>query len=229
MKYKKELILIADDDEDILNLVKEILEKHGYATVLAKNSEEAISKVKKLKPDLVILDLRFPVLGGLEVCKIIRSNPEISSIPILMLTVQNSPVDRIIGLESGADDYLGKPFSPDELIARIKAILRRVKRNYHSGGVIESGKLKIDLDRRVVHVGNKIKRLRPKEFDLLLLFINNKNKVLSREKIMREIWDMEYFPGMTRTVDIHVRSIRKSLGLKNLKTVFSVGYVLEDE
>jgi len=229
MKQKKELILIADDEENILNLVRDILEKHGYATVLAKNSEEAISKAKRLKPDLIILDLKFPVLGGLEVCRIIRSNPISANIPILMLTVQNSPVDRVIGLESGADDYLGKPFSPDELIARIKAILRRVKRNVLTGGVIRQGNIKVDLDRRAVYVKGKEKLLRPKEFELLLLFINNKNKVLSREQIMREVWDMDYFPGMTRTIDIHIRNLRKTLGIKNLKTVFGIGYVFEEK
>jgi len=226
---KRNLILIADDEEDILKLLQELLENKGYVTVIARNSEEAIDKAKKLKPDLIILDVRFPTIGGIGVCRILRSNPITKNIPILMLTVQNTPIDRVIGLEAGADDYLGKPFTPEEIVARVKAILRRVRREYFTSGMIKVGKIKIDIDKRAVWIKDRKVDLTQKEFELFLYLVENKGRVISREELMREVWELEYFPQATRTVDIHIANLRKKLKVKNIKSVFGIGYMFEEE
>src|SRR3989339_1213634 len=209
----KKLILVADDDEHILTLVCDLLKEAGYTVLQARNSEEAINKAKKHSPDMMILDLRFPTIGGLEVCRMIKNDPHTKGIPILMLTVQADTVDKVIGLEAGADDYLGKPFDPQELLARVRAILRRSNPE-ETTGVLESGKIRVNLDRHQVLTDGKEVRLKPKEYDLLCYFLRYKNKVLTRETIMREVWSMDYYQGATRTIDMHIDQLRNKLHLK---------------
>ncbi len=224
-----EKILIVDDEKNIRDLLKFNLKSEGYEIVEAKDGKEALSKVKE-NIDLVVLDLMLPEVDGLNVCKKIRNDKEIGDLPIIMLTAKSEDIDRIIGLELGADDYVTKPFNTRELIARIKALLRRISmsRDYEKTEkeVIKVRDLAINTKNHTVKNAEGEIPMTPKEFDLLVFLIKNDDQVFSRDKLLREIWGYE-FSGDTRTVDVHVRRLRKKIGKDLIKTVRGVGYKFE--
>jgi DNA-binding response OmpR family regulator len=214
------------------------LKKQGYEVVIAGDGPSALEMVRSSKPDLILLDIMLPGMDGFEVCRKLRS--EVST-PVLMLTARDDEIDRVVGLEVGADDYLTKPFSMRELIARVKAMLRRVKIIRDEINLINSGtdqrsffefdKIKIDLGRRELRVDNKIVNLKPKEFELLIYLIRHKNQVLSRDQILESVWGWEYI-GDSRTVDVHVRWIREKIeedpsNPKRIITARGAGYRFE--
>jgi DNA-binding response OmpR family regulator len=217
-------ILAVDDELNILELVKLYLEREGFQVMTASSGGEALAKLTAFGPDLVILDLMLPDMDGFEVCRQVRSK---SNLPVLMLTARKEDVDKIVGLEMGADDYLTKPFNPRELIARIRAILRRYQGGTKSTELIEIGKLRVDLAGHVAYVNNKALKLRTKEFTLLVTFAQNQGIVLSREKLLELVWGFDYY-GETRTVDVHVNHLREKLSDSgvNIETLRGTGYKL---
>jgi two-component system, OmpR family, alkaline phosphatase synthesis response regulator PhoP len=215
-------ILAVDDEHNILELIKLYLSREGYQVDTVSRGSEALPKVLQFNPDLVILDLMLPDMDGFEVCRQIRGK---SKVPILMLTARKEDVDKIIGLEMGADDYLTKPFNPRELIARIRAILRRYQTGQKTGEIIELGKLRIDLSGHEASIDNNRLQLRTKEFALLVALAQNLGNVLSREKLLEMVWGFDYF-GETRTVDVHINHLREKLtdsGV-NIETLRGTGY-----
>jgi two-component system alkaline phosphatase synthesis response regulator PhoP len=216
-------LLLVDDEKNIIELERLYLEKEGYKTETAFDGHAALEKFRSLKPAAVILDLMLPVMDGWEVCRRIRQE---SDIPILMLTARDQDIDKIVGLELGADDYLTKPFNPRELVARVKAIFRRVGTAQKTQR-ISLGDLTIDLDRREAQVGERMLQLRTKEFDLLSVLAQNPGIVLTRERLLEIAWGYD-FAGETRTVDVHVAHLRKKLGdaQTQIETVSGVGYKL---
>ncbi|CAG0947336.1 Transcriptional regulatory protein WalR [Anaerolineae bacterium] len=216
-------LLLVDDEKNIIELEKLYLEKEGYQTEVAYDGKVALDKFRELKPAIVILDLMLPGIDGLEVCRRIRRE---SDTPIIMLTARDQDVDKIVGLELGADDYLTKPFNPRELVARVKAILRRYS-PIPKTQRLTVGDITVDMDRREVTAGIKQVDLRTKEFDLLAVLAQNPGIVLTREKLLEIAWGYD-FAGETRTVDVHVAHLRKKLaGAKTqIETVSGVGYKL---
>lgn len=224
-------ILICDDNEAVHETIGVYLENDGMTYSSAFDGEEAISKFKNTNPDLIILDLMMPKIFGTEVCKQIR---KVSNIPIIMLTAKDEEIDKIIGLEIGADDYIVKPFSPREVVARIKTIFRRVNNNVEfekeRRKLISFDNLNIDLDKYEVFVhGEKIDAT-PKEIQILYLLASNKGNVLSREQILENVWGYNYF-GDTRVVDNQIKRLRKKLpeqeGKCGIKSVYGIGYKFE--
>ncbi len=215
-------ILVVDDEPNIVALAKLYLEQEGYRVEGVGNGNDALSKMNSIKPSLIVLDLMLPDIDGFEVCREIRKK---SDVPILMLTARKEDVDKIVGLELGADDYITKPFNPRELVARVKAILRRYKAGLKSGEVIEVGNLRIDQARREVTVDRQPLRLRTKEFDLLATLAQNLEVVLTRDRLLEIVWETDYY-GETRTVDIHINHLRDKLGGANvsIETVRGIGY-----
>lgn len=216
-------LLLVDDEKNIIELEKLYLEKEGYQTEIAYDGKVALDKFRALKPAIVILDLMLPIIDGLEVCRRIRRE---SDTPIIMLTARDQDVDKIVGLELGADDYLTKPFNPRELVARVKAILRRYSPAPKTQ-CLTVGDITVDMDRREVTAGKKQVDLRTKEFDLLAVLTQNPGIVLTREKLLEIAWGYD-FAGETRTVDVHVAHLRKKLaGAKTqIETISGVGYKL---
>ena len=217
-------ILVVDDERNIVQLVSLYLAKEGYAVETAADGPTGLRKAQQLKPDLVVLDLMLPGMDGVAVCREIRRD---SDVPVIMLTARGDDVDKIVGLEVGADDYLTKPFNPRELTARIKAVLRRAQPTTRTAPVIEAGDLRLDTARREVTVGERSLTLRAKEFDLLAAFAAEPGVVLSRDRLLRQVWGYEY-PGESRTVDVHVTWLREKLrgGDVSIQTVWGVGYKL---
>lgn len=217
-------ILVVDDEPNIQELVKLYLEKEGYRIDLAGTGRDAINKLDTFRPELVVLDLMLPDIDGYEVCREIRKRGEVA---VLMLTARKEDVDKIVGLELGADDYMTKPFNPRELIARIKAILRRYSTGQKAGHIIEAGNLRMDLPRREVDIAGRPIKLRTKEFDLLAALVQNFGIVLTRERLLEMIWDTDYY-GETRTVDIHITHVRDKIEGASvvIETVRGVGYKL---
>ncbi|MGA2368577.1 MAG: response regulator transcription factor [Dehalococcoidia bacterium] len=206
-------ILIVEDDRTLRDLLKYNLQKEGYKVWTAADGEEGLEVFHNKNIDLILLDMMLPVVSGLEVCRIVRSE---KPVPIIMLTAKAEEIDKVVGLEMGADDYVTKPFSMRELQARIKALLRRSQEQISPASAdaksryLESGAIKIDLERHeVFHKGNPVE-LNPKEFELLVFLISNRGKVLSREQILRKVWGYDYI-GNARTVDVHVRWLRRKL------------------
>ena len=226
----KQKILVVDDEPDLVELVKDVLERNNYLVISARNADLAIKKVRESNPDLIILDLNLPGIGGIEVCRILKQDKKTSSIPIIMLTVKSTEMDKIAGLEAGADDYMTKPFSTAELVARTRAVLRRILYAGEPGEVLASGKIRLDSTEHMVYVVDKQIDLTPKEFNLLYLLMKKKGKVLSRTFLIENIWGYEYLGG-TRTVDVHVRHLREKLGEegKKVETVEGVGYKFVEE
>lgn len=225
-------ILLVDDEQHIIDLAQMYLEQEGYAVTSANDGAAALDRIfnnPDAPPALVVLDLMLPEVDGWEVCKRVRAR---SDVPIVMLTARNDDVDKIVGLELGADDYLTKPFNPRELVARVRAIMRRVERPAKAapdaGDVIRHGNLTIDPARRAVTVGGEQVELRMKEFDLLLALAQNPRIVFSREKLLNIVWGYD-FAGETRTVDMHVAHLRHKLDgmTPTIETVWGVGYKLE--
>jgi len=227
MEAKPEKILVVDDEEHIIELVELYLSKEGYQVVKATDGDEAVEKFADEKPDLLVLDIMLPGRDGLEVLRQVRKT---SQVPVIMLTARESEVDKVVGLELGADDYLTKPFSPRELVARVKAVLRRSKpMAAEAADVVERDGLAIDTQRRQVQVeGRGEVELTAKEFDLLLVLASNPGIVLTRERLMEKVWGYEYI-GDTRTVDVYIRHLREKLAdnaesSRFIQTVRGVGY-----
>lgn len=203
------------------------LTNEGFDVIVAQDGKEALEKARQAKPSLVILDLMLPNVNGLDVCKQLRRE---SDIPIIMLTARGDDVDRIVGLEVGADDYVSKPFNPRELVARVKAVLRRSKPVDRTPEPIKVGNLQIDAARREVTVGERQVTLRAKEFDLLLTFVQNLGLVLDRERLLNLVWGFDYL-GDSRTIDVHVTWLREKLtgSTCRIQTVWGVGYKLVNQ
>jgi len=222
-----EKILVVDDEEHILELIKFNLEKNGYKVICADNGIEAIKLVKDQLPQLMLLDLMLPGMDGLDVCKEIRRDSSMSNMPIIMITAKGEEIDKIIGLELGADDYITKPFSIRELVARIKAILRRTNMQLVEK-TFNIGNLDIDFGKHEVIKGESKVDLTLKEFELLEILIKNKGRVMTRDFLLDKIWGYEYL-GETRTVDVHIRHLRQKIedDDKNpiyIQTIRGIGY-----
>ena len=225
-------VLVADDDEKIRELLELYLTKEGFAVIQAADGAEAILKAQQLKPDLIVLDIMMPVLDGMEVCRQVR---KYSQVPVIMLTARTEDEDRILGLELGADDYLAKPFNPRELVARVKAVLRRMA---HSGeemaskdAILTFAQLTINRQEYAATSSGHTVQLTAKEMDLLWHLASHPGRVFSREQLLESIWGYEYF-GDTRTVDTHIKRIRQKLEVQDdsawdIKTVWGVGYKFE--
>jgi two-component system OmpR family response regulator len=221
-------ILIVEDDRTLLNVLKYNLTKEGYSVVTAVDGVEAFEVARRDKPDFIILDIMLPKMSGFEVCRILRKE---MTVPILMLTAKTEEVDKVVGLEIGADDYMTKPFSMRELFARIHAMLRRVEMQVPTTGTLKLGDIEIDVSRHAITKGGNILSLTPKEFDLLAFLAQNKGLVFSRDQLLEKVWGYDY-AGDTRTVDVHIRWLREKLEdnpakPKRLVTVRGVGYKLE--
>src|SRR5688572_14633054 len=220
------LILLVDDEPSIIQLARLYLERAGFRIQSVNDGEAALEAVAREHPALVVLDLMLPKLDGLEVCRRLRASQDPAA--ILMLTARDEDIDKILGLELGADDYLTKPFNPHELVARVKAILRRGERQVaDTTKPIEIGDLLIDPARREVRLSSSTIDLRAQEFDLLLAFAEHRGLVLSREQILQKAWGFDFY-GQTRTVDVHVAHLRKKLEASSVKieTITGVGYKL---
>ena len=222
-----EKILVVDDEEHILELIRFNLEKNGYKVICADNGIEAIKLVKDQLPQLMLLDLMLPGMDGLDVCKEIRRDSSMSNMPIIMITAKGEEIDKIIGLELGADDYITKPFSVRELVARIKAILRRTNMQLVEK-TFNIGNLDIDFGKHEVIKGESKVDLTLKEFELLEILIKNKGRVMTRDFLLDKIWGYEYL-GETRTVDVHIRHLRQKIedDDKNpvyIQTIRGIGY-----
>ncbi len=218
-------VLVVDDEKNIVQLARLYLNKEGYEVESAYDGLEALKKAKSVRPDLIILDIMMPEMDGLDVCKELRKT---SNVPIIMLTAKGDDIDRIVGLELGADDYVTKPFNPRELVARVKAVLRRTAQDAPSQAVLETGGLHLDTASREVTLDGVEITLRAKEFDLLTAFMRYAGIVLDRERLLQLVWGTDYY-GDTRTIDVHVAWLREKLAdAKNVKiqTVWGVGYKL---
>ncbi len=229
MKYGR--VLIIEDEEHIVELLKFNLENNGYEVIVARDGEEGIEKGKKEMPDLILLDLMLPKIDGIEVCRKLKSYEPTEETPIIMLTAKGGETDKVLGLEIGADDYITKPFSIRELLARVKVVLRRVKRDVSSATTskLEIDGLLIDIEKHEVYCSEKMVQLTFKEFELLRTLAENRGKVLSRNYLLDEIWGYDYY-GETRTVDVHVRHLRKKIeeaGIKYIETVRGIGYKMK--
>lgn len=223
-------ILVVEDEQDILQLITHYLEKEGFHTIPAMNGPEALKKVAEHKPSLVILDLMLPEMDGLEVCKRLRSVPDTAMLPIMMLTAKAEESDTIVGLELGADDYVTKPFSPKALIARVKALLRRVNQTPSDNlGLYHYATLTMNLARHEVTIGTLEVPLTAKEFGLLEHLLRHRGRVLTREVLLNAAWGYDYY-GTTRTVDVHIRRLKQKLPLleEAIVSVKSLGYKLKD-
>ncbi|HEY8464977.1 MAG TPA: response regulator transcription factor [Bacillota bacterium] len=228
-------IAIIEDEANIVELVKYNLDREGYHTISANNGKKGLELVRQELPDLVILDLMLPELDGITVCKQMRLDAQTRNIPIIILTAKSEEADRVLGLEMGADDYVTKPFSPRELVARIRAVLRRSGNlgEEEEVEVIEIGDIKMDLRQHLVRVRNIEVELTPKEFDFLKLLLLNPGRAFTREFLLEHLWGYEYF-GDTRTVDVHVRRLRQKIEVDPanpvyLETVRGVGYRFRGE
>jgi two-component system, OmpR family, alkaline phosphatase synthesis response regulator PhoP len=222
-------VLIVEDDADIAQLVTRYLQKAGFETEIAATGPEALQSIAHGPHDLVVLDLMLPHVDGLEICRRVRADDRSANLPIIMLTARADESERIVGLEIGADDYLSKPFSPSELVARVRALLRRAKRGSPGGRTLTYGPLSLDNDRHVVAVDGRDVTLTAKEFLLLEYFLQHRGRVLSRDVLLTDVWGYRYTGG-TRTVDVHVRRLREKLPLLTdaLVTVKQFGYKLAD-
>src|SRR6202023_396401 len=221
-------ILVVDDEAHIVELARLYLTREGYEVEGVGDGDQAMARFGQMKPDLVILDIMLPGIDGLTLCKEIRKQ---SQVPIIMLTARDEVTDKVVGLEVGADDYLTKPFHPQELVARAKALLRRARLEPDQPKLVRAGRLEVDLERHEVRFGEGRIQLRPKEFDLLALLARHPGRVFQRSELLDLVWGYD-FPGYTRTVDVHVQQLRDKLargGVADpaIQTVWGVGYKLE--
>ncbi len=227
-------ILVVEDEPDIRKLVQYHLAQERFKVLEAEDGENALKLIQREKPNLVVLDLMLPGLSGQELCKILKSKPDTAALPILMLTAKAGEADKVLGLETGADDYLTKPFSPREMVARVKAILRRSElRAGPPKETYENGPIKIDFANYEAQVSNKILRLTLKEFELLRFLVQNPNRVLTRDQLLDRIWGGETFVT-PRTVDVHIRRLRKAVERNDRRpkwilTVRGVGYKFDEK
>jgi DNA-binding response OmpR family regulator len=221
-------VLVVDDEDHILELARLYLSREGYQIETVADGAQALARFGQLKPDLVVLDIMLPNVDGLTICKEIRKQ---SQVPIIMLTARDEVTDKVVGLELGADDYLTKPFHPQELVARAKALVRRARLEPDQPKLVRAGRLEVDFERHEVRFGETRLQLRPKEFDLLALLARHPGRVFQRSELLDLVWGYD-FPGYTRTVDVHVQQLREKLtsgGVTNptIQTVWGVGYKLE--
>jgi DNA-binding response OmpR family regulator len=223
-------ILVAEDDRDIADLIGHYFSRAGWRAHITETGDEALASVRRNPADLVILDVMLPGLSGLEVCRALRADKTTAAIPIIMLTARAEESDRIIGLEIGADDYISKPFSPNELVARVRALMRRSKRTEPEGSTLAFGPLVMDLSRHTVLDEGREVKLTAKEFMLLQYLLQHRGRVLSRDLLLGDVWGYRYTGG-TRTVDVHVRRLREKLPflVDALVTVKQFGYKLVDD
>ncbi|AIS52695.1 alkaline phosphatase synthesis transcriptional regulatory protein PhoP [Thermoanaerobacter kivui] len=225
-------VLVIEDEVHILELLRYNLEAAGYNVVTSENGKEGLEKCFEVRPDLVILDLMLPDVDGLEICKILKRSEDTKNIPIIMLTAKSEEFDKVLGLELGADDYITKPFSVRELLARIKAVLRRSQQTEEEKEeIIKFGDIVIDTGKHVVYKKGKVLELTLKEFELLKLLSQNMGKVLTRDYLLDKVWGYEY-AGETRTVDVHIRHLRKKIEDDDkspvyIETVRGIGYKLK--
>ena len=225
MSATEKRVLIADDEPDILEIIKYNLQINGYIVEIAKDGDEAIKKAKEYKPDLIILDIMMPKKNGIEVCKILRSQPEFNDTLIIFLTALNDELSHVKGLEFGADDFISKPVSPNIIISKVNAIFRRLNKSEESK-LIEQGDIKIDPEQFMVYYKNNPINLAKKEFELLHFLATKPGRVFLRNEILSQIWGSEVIVG-DRTIDVHVRKIRQKIGIECIKTVKGVGYKFE--
>lgn len=220
-------ILIVDDEDDIRELIAAYLEKEGFQVAEAEDGEKAIHAAREFKPDVIILDIMLPKMSGLEVLSTLRRE---SDVYVLMLTAKTEEVDKLVGLNMGADDYLTKPFSPRELVARVNAAMRRITHMGTEGEkrVYRSAQIRLDEGSHKVWVDDDLLDLTAIEFELLLTLMMHQGQVLSREQLLEHVWGTTYY-GETRVVDVHIGHIRKKLGDRFIETVWGVGYRFEDE
>lgn len=220
-------VMIVDDDANICELVRLYLEKEGYETCICLNGEAALEEFRTNQPDMAILDIMMPKVDGITVCREIRKT---SDMPVIMLTAKGETFDKVLGLELGADDYIVKPFEGKELVARVKAVLRRYLKDEEDEKLIELPDLKINLSNYELVVGGKSLETPPKELELLYFLASHPNRVFTREQLLEDVWGFDYY-GDSRTVDVHVKRLREKLeGFENewqLKTVWGVGYKFE--
>ena len=224
-------ILIVEDEDSVLDPLELLLSKEGFSIETARNGREGLDKFWKVSPDLVLLDIMLPEVSGTEVCRQIRAK---SNVPIIMLTAKDTEVDKVVGLELGADDYIVKPYSKAELVARIKAVLRRgLSENTSSeGGVITAGPVSIDVDRHAVSIGGENISLPLKEFELLEFLVRNSGRVLTRAQLIDRVWGSDYF-GDTKTLDVHVKRLRAKIEKDPanpvyIQTIRGLGYKFEN-
>ena len=222
-------ILVVEDSADIADLIRHYLERAGHVVDRLTSGSDVLPRVERERPDAIVLDLMLPGMDGLLVCQALRRDESTAAIPILMVTARGEEADRVRGLELGADDYVTKPFSPKELVARVAALLRRTTRPAAAGPVLKYGPLTLDIDRHLVTVDGRDVRLTAKEFLLLRYLLEHRGRVLSRDVLLTDVWGYQYTGG-TRTVDVHVRRLREKLPLLSsaLTTIKQFGYKLED-
>jgi DNA-binding response OmpR family regulator len=218
-------LLVVDDDFQLQRMVKSLAETNGFFVETADNAEDGLRQVLNRAPDLILLDVRLPGMNGFEFCRKLRETKSGRDIPVIFLTSQGEETNRVVGLEMGADDYIVKPFSSPELLARISAVLRRKFPEESEGDVLTAGPLKVDAANRTARLNGKELTLKPKEFDVLCLFLRKKNRVLSRRLIVETVWERDYV-DTSRTVDTHVARVRSALGplRECLQTVEKTGY-----
>jgi len=221
----KPKILVVDDELDALEVLGFKLREAGFSPIFASDGLKALAAIRAERPDLVVLDLMLPELDGLEVCKLMRRDPALASIPVLMLTAKAAEMDRVVGLELGADDYVTKPYSPRELVLRIRKLLKRAKGGDEPGDQLRIGVLEIDIPRHAAHVSGEAVTLTATEFNLLALLARRRGRVQSRERLLQDVWGYETAID-TRTVDTHMRRLREKIGpaAEYLETIRGVGY-----
>lgn len=225
-----ESILIVDDEADVADLLSFTLKNEGFQVSTAGDGEQALKKIRQNPPSLVVLDLMLPGLSGTDVCKSLKRDPQLANIPVVMLTAKSEETDRIVGFELGADDYIIKPFSPRELVLRIRAVLRRGRQDLKaSSAILKVGTLIVDTERYQVTIKGKPIDLTSTEFKLLTLFMERKGRVQNRDKLLQDVWNYEASID-TRTVDTHIRRLREKLGAQGemIETVRGVGYRFAD-
>lgn len=217
-------IVIVDDESTIRELVADVLEAEKFKVVKCADTDEGYKRIMKSKPDLIILDVKMPQIGGIELCRLLREEPTTKNIPVIMLTVESTETDKVIGFGVGADDYITKPFSNKELVARVKALLRRTNRTQESN-ILNVDNLEMNLEARTVTIKGKEVKLRPKEFDLLYMFLIKPNNVLTREFILENVFEYN-IAVTTRTIDTHIKNLRQALGSwgDKIKTIFGRGF-----
>ena len=224
-------VLVVDDEKNIVEAIVYNLQKSGFRTLVANDGKRALELAQREVPDLITLDVMLPEMDGWEVCRNLRQDSRTKRIPVIMLTVKNDETDKVVGLELGADDYMTKPFSPKELVARVKAILRRTKETVPEE-VVSIGELKVDLGKHTVQLGSKAVALTSKEYELLKALLDAKGRVLGREFLLDRVWGLEQSMEIeTRTVDVHVGQLRRKLKgeSKRLITIKNVGYRFDVE
>ncbi len=223
-------ILIIEDEKDIQDLLQHYLKREGYEVQGVKDGDAGLRKLGQEKFDLILLDLMLPQMDGLEICRRLRSQLPTAEIPVIMITAKAEEADRIVGLEIGADDYITKPFSPREVVARVKALLRRLEKPKAKEVRYEYGGIALDLSKYEASYKGKAHSLTAKEFNLLGYFLTNKGRVLSRDLLLNEIWGYDYF-GTTRTVDVHIARLRHKFPIlnKSLVSLKGLGYKLQEE